>query len=552
MSDFLNHLLSTFSGDLVARATEDASSFGYRTAARDPAELGKWLKDLVDYRPLCRISVECTVARGLVLTLDVVTPTKLLPRDVKFEPARYQEPRDPVLRKSVDGFRKQLEKPRERIERWQLISRLTEFAAGDVELELKLQLNVNKEAWRRQLVGEPAARVVLFVFAAKLAGELKRRTLQKIADDWFPGDGRPTIFLVLDARGWLAGTAVAVLGADRLDRAGDVSVEPGDARHLEACWELCDDQGGWKGQPEALTPDHLDLQDHGFRGPAGGEPAEQAGSTEVVRELRILAAQLAICYLAERTDGKTDPQHSRFYDHPVAVDAQTLRRAIPERGNAADPLVAFYRWAYQNHSEAQLHVARRAIRLKLGEDAEDNLKKLLAKAGEIQQTADSSLQQAFKEKVDKLFHARREVCEYLREYTRDIAAIVTGLTDELIGNLYKTLAALLAALVAAGVSKEPEIAFVTAGSLYAVYILFILVYLMPAIWRKSVLHEKEYESNVENLTVSYSLTEEERQKFDLPALAASKTFFRRYFKATLAIYAVLMAVAVFATFAAAG
>ncbi len=596
MTDLLDHLVATFGDDLVARATEDASSFGYRTATGDPAELGKWLKGLVDHRPLCRTSVECTIARGLDLSLDVVTPTKLLPREVKLDSARYQEPRDAVLRKTVDGFRKQLKKPRERVERWQLISQLTEFAEGGLELELELRLSVDKQAWRRQLVGEPAARVVLFAFAARFAGELKRKTLKEIADDWFPGDGRPTIFLVLDARGWLGGKATACLGSDRLDRADDFTVAPDVLEHLRACWDLCDDQAGWKAQPEVLAPDHFDLEDHGFRGRAGdapaaaagdeeaveeaagagsaaepgggpaveasgdrpaveasgGEPAEHAGSAEVVRELRIRAAQLAICYLAERTDGKTDPRHSRFLGHPVAVDQAALRRSIPERGSVADPLLALYRWSYGNRSQAQLHVARRAIRLKLGEDEGKNLERLLARAGEIQQTADSSLQQAFKEKVDKLFNARREACEYLRAYTRDVAALVTGLTDELVGNLYKTLAALIAALVAAGVSEQPEIAFLTAGGLYAVYILFILFYLLPAIWRKSELHEEEYESNVENLAASYSLTEEERQKFDLPALAASKDFFRRYFWATVTIYALLAVVAVAAMLAFGG
>lgn len=537
--DLFQRLLSTF-GDDLKRGTDDEESFGYSRETSDPAELGRWL-DALARQKLCKISVEGTVAGGLTLALNVVATKRLsVPVDgVRYDEARYQGPADEPLRREIKSFENELRKTAARIERDELIRRLTGFARRGLALDLKLGLYVRKEEWRKHLVGEPPGKVVLFVFARNLATKLEGMTLEELAGTWFRDSGsQPTIFLVLDAGGWLSGRYTACFGGDKLGLLGDGIGDPRDFEHLRACWSLCDGQGGWKGQPAVLTPDHFEVQDRGLKGDGCGD---------LVRELQVLAAQLAICYLANRTDGHPDPRESRFYDHPVAADREALRKSIKKPEITTDKLMALYRWTYQSHSEAQLHVAQRAIRLKLDEDRGKNLDELLVRADAIQKTAADSLQQAFKEKVDELFKVRKEVCEYLRDHNREIAVIVGDLTDALIGNLFKTLAALIAALVAAGVSSRPGIAVVTTGALYTIYILFILCYQMPAIWRKSKLTREEYDSNVKNLTERYSLTEEEREKFDLPSLQASEEFFRSYFRATAGIYSVLGAVAALLT-----
>jgi hypothetical protein len=287
-----------------------------------------------------------------------------------------------------------------------------------------------------------------------------------------------------------------------------------------------------------LTPDHFALQDRGF----GGDCAN-----EIQAEFGALAAQLAVGYLADRTDSGTDPSQSRFEGYRTSrlpAGREAWQALIREQGHDPAPLLALYRWAYENYSGDQLGVLRQLISLELEDDPDGNARQLLSTAGALLGTARVNFQQLVRRNITEYFVARNQVVDFLREYTDEIGSSISDLTGELVGNLYKTLAAIIAAIVAAELTQEPAVVVLITAGLYAVYMIFIAAYLMPSVWQRFQLKQQEYRNNVQQFVRKDVLLKEEVERFQGQAYKASEQLFRGYFWITLAIYLGLAAIAI--------
>jgi hypothetical protein len=267
---------------------------------------------------------------------------------------------------------------------------------------------------------------------------------------------------------------------------------------------------------------------------------------EIQAEFRAVAAQLAVGYLTNRTDSRAEPPTSRFDGYKtcrVLADRQTWRALLRDEGLNPGPLLALYRWAYENYSGDQLGVVRQLVSLELEEGPEGNAERLLEGAAKMLETARINLQQLMQRNISEYFVARNQVCEFLRKYTDEIASTLSDLTGELISNLYKTLAAIIGAIVAAELTQKPAAVVLTTAGLYFLYVTFIIIYFLPSVWNKFHLKQKEYRNNVKQFVRKDVLLKEEIERFQGQSYKDSEGQFYKYFAATLIIYALLAGLA---------
>ena len=525
--------------EIATQAAEDERSFTFRVAPCPPDQAGDWLRALSPHADKGDVRLDLTLAEGLQGALSLQAEERL-----RVEPALerdedlYVEPEDAALARTLDEWAGRLARRRATVAIDALEGLLDACEQGGVAVELALTLAVNKGAWQQKLLGPAvAANVVLFLYPGPFLSRLERMSLVELGRDWFREAKQPAIWLVLGARGYLEGDYVACFGLDALPRVAGWLARPREADHLEKVHELRDKAGFWNGKPDVLTPDHFLLQSRGWTG---------EGAAEIEAELQVMAVQLATGFLANRTDTRTEPPLGRFDGHKtcrVPMDRAAWRALIRGEGLAAGPLLALYRWTYENYSADQVGVVQRLAAAELDPGPEGNARALLTGAGKMLETARHNLQQLVRQNIGEVFAARNQVCEFLRAYTDEIGQALSDLTGELVGNLYKTLAAIIAAIIAAELTQKPAAVVLVTALLYFGYVAFIIVYVLPSIWLKYRLKKKEYETNVTQFVKKDVLLKEDIERFQGETYRDAERQFTGYFVATLGVYVLLAAVA---------
>ena len=544
----LSQTLSRALPQVEDHVTEDEERLGLQLAAPSAAEASAWLAALSPSADLADVRLEYTLAGGLRGQLSLRRDASLRVRKLcRREDAAYREPDDAGLRRALQPLEEALSQLGGTFSLAQLGTALASLEAGGVRVQLTVRLSVNKAALAAELGWEDlAANVLMFFFPCQFVACLSMLSLAAIEAAWLPrqdaaGGGqrdRPVVIVLLGSSGSLEGTFLGCFGLDALDRVDGFLAQPRDVERLREVRGLCDEECNWEDRPDLLTPDHFALQDRGFGGDCAGEIQAEFGA---------LAAQLAVGYVADRTDSGTDPSQSRFEGYRtrcVPAGRAAWQGLICEQGRDPALLLALYRWAYENYSGDQLGVLRQLISLELEDDLDGNARQLLTRAGTLLSTARLNFQQLVRRNIAEYFLARNQVVEFLREYTGEIGSTISDLTGELVGNLYKTLAAIIAAIVAAELTQKPAVVVVITAGLYAIYMIFVAAYLMPSVWRRFQLKQKEYRNNVQQFVRKDVLLKQEVERFQGQAYKASEQLFRRYFWITLAIYLALAAIAI--------
>jgi hypothetical protein len=538
VQSFLEGLVTTWP-HIAQECTDDERTFSYNVTPSSPHEATSWLGSLSPHAGKCDIQLSCTLAEGLRGRFSLGSGNELrADGPLELDEDLYLRPEEESLARIVDDLVDRLSPRRATIDLADLDQALSALHHGGVRVRLEIALAVNKRAWQDQLLGEdPGANTALFFFPCQFLAFLARKTLSELERAWYAVPDRPLILVVLQAQGYLEGDYLACFGLDALAEVASYRARAHDFERLSRLRHLRDQQCIWDGKPGVLAPDHFILQSRGFRGDCA------AG---IEAELRAIAAQLAAGYLADRTEGRAEPPTSRFDGYrtcQVFVDRQTWRDLVRGQGLAAGPWLALYRWAYENYSGDQLGVVRQLISLELDKGPEGNARRLLEGAAKILETARVNLQQLVRRNIGEYFVARNQVCEFLRKYTDEISATLSDMTGELIGNLYKTLAAIIAAIVAADLTQQADLVIVTTAGLYALYVGFIVVYLLPSVWTRFHLKRGEYRNNVRQFVKKDVLLQEEIDRFQGQSYARSERLFYGYFVVTLLIYLLLGGIA---------
>lgn len=540
---FLECLERTFP-DIAIECTEDEESFGFVSTPPSLEDARDWLGSLSAHHDKGSIRLACRIAGGLYSELILRSGANLrVAKPVERNEDLYTRPEDESLVQAVDDLEEALSQPKARISLGDLMQTLTRCAQGGVAVELKITVEINdKGDWQTKFLGRDlGAKVVLFFFPGRFIEGLKHKSLDELARDWFAKPEQPTLLVLLRSRGYLEGDYLACFGLDSLDRAYRWLERQHNTDRLDKIRRLRDQECYWNGKPDLLTPDHFSLQNRGF----GGEYAP-----EIETELQVVAVQLAVGFLAGRTDTTADPPLSRFDGYrtcQVPIDRQVWRNLIMGQDLDVTPFLALYRWAYENYSGDQLGVVRQLVSLELGAGPDGNAEKLLTGAAKMLETARVNLQELVRRNIAEYFAARNQVCEFLRKYTDEIAKTISELTGELIGNLYKTLAAIIGAIVAAEITEKPAVVVLIAAGLYFVYVVFVILYLLPSFRMKHRLKKQEYENNIHQFVQKDVLLEEEIRRFQGQTYQDSDEQFRRYFRVTQGIYILLAVLALLVT-----
>lgn len=531
-------LVTTLPG-VEQSASEDEEHLSFRLEPASAAEAANWLAALAPYADLADIRLSCRLAEGLRATLTLRTGGSLAVTRPCEREDLYRQPEDLALRHSLDELEARLSRRGAPLPLERLAADLALLERGGVGVDLALRASVNKQALARENGWRGlGASVLTFFFPCRFLATLSTRSLADIEEGWLAAPEQPLVILLLGSHGSLEGEFVGCFGLDALDRVEAFLARPRDVERARDIRALCHEQCHWEDPPRVLTPDHFWLEDRGFGGGCAGE---------IQAEFRALAAGLALGYLADRTDLDADPPQSRFNGYRtcrVPAGRATWQGLIRDEGRDPAPLLALYRWAYENVSGDQLGVLRQLVSLELDEGPEGNAEQLLDRASGLLRTARVNFQQLVRRNIGQYFVARNQVVEFLREYTGEIGSTLSDLTGELVGNLYKTLAAIIAAIIAAELTGEPDVVVLVSAGLYALYIIFIVAYLLPSVWRRFHLKRQEYENNVHQFVQKDLLLKEEIERFQGTAYRASEVLFYRYFWATLAIYVILAALAI--------
>jgi len=520
--------------------SEDDATFSYEATPSSAAQARAWLGTLAPHAALCDVGLACTVGDGfrgeLGLRQDGMVEAV---RPFTLNEDLYSAPDDPAALGAVDELARGLGRDGDTLALDDLARILDRF--GKEDLVLALTVLVNKAPFGGSEDASPNGMV--YVFPSKFLEQLKARSLRDLERDWCRAVDHPARIVLLRARGGLLGTYLSCTGPDALDQAGAPIAQRRDWDRLDKIRQLCDDQCRWEQRPRLLTPDHFFLENRGFGADCVSETA-----AEIEAEFHVIAAQLAVGYLADRTDQKPVPPTSRFTGARtcrVAAGRAAWRALIREQAQDPGPLLDLYRWAYENYSVDQLSIVRHLVAQELDPGPEGNEQRLVDAAGDILETARANLQQLVRRNIAEYFVARNQVCEFLRKYTDEIGTTISDLTGEMVSNLYKTLAAIIGAIVAAAITGRPdEVVLVTSG-VYCVYVLFIILYLLPSIWKRFRLKQQEYANSVGQFVRNDVLLKEEVEGFQGDVYARAEASFRRYFFTTLALYG-LLAVGAFA------
>lgn len=526
--------------DLVANADEDAAIFSYRSPPLAPAQVDGRLRALEPLAAIGSVGIDCRIAEGLEGSLILRPGGRLDTGETPFELNEIlldDPPSDPAAAALLEDLREKLERQHAELSLDDWSRGLETLEAAGVALELRLKVSISKDGWLTDVLGRDlAARPLLFLLPQELLQHLESSTAE-LVDAWLAPDERPLIVLLPAAEGSLEGSWLGVFGGDAAAKAaGFVRERTGPAaererQRLEKIRDnLADKECRWKEVPK-LTPAHLRLADHGF----SGEVAD-----DVRRELATIAAELAVGYLADRTDAKEgEASRSLFYGYKtvqVPSGREALRRRVRDEGLDPEPLLDLWAAAYQDLSAERLKIVRWLVTQKLEEGPEGNERALLDGADEILSSARDQFDGLLRRNLAEYFQARQKLLDFLRGYTQEIADAVTELSGELISNLYKTLGAILGAVVAAELTNEAALVVGTTALLYFIYVVSTLRFPVRAIHERYRLKKKEYDNHVAQLVARDVLMKEEIERFQGQAFEDAEAMFHRYFEKTRLVY----------------
>ncbi len=513
----------------VRKATEDENQLGYRASTTSSAEAEGWLRGLDSLAEHATVELIWTTADGSTGSFQLMPDGALSVESVEGDDASSK-----ALRDLLDSLERSDE-----IAVGNLTKTFAALDPNDLPVRFQLTLSIAKSAWVEDLLGgEADCNALLFIFSHNFLGALEGASFDHLESKWFATAGKTAVVLLPESGGSLEGDYLACFGGDALAEVDDFlgPRRARDFKRLDKVRALCDKQCRWKAAPKVLTPRHFVL-----RGRLSG-----AAAVEISTELTVVAAQLAVAYLADRTDDQATASQSLFYGYKTCrVDSgrSALRQWIRDTGLDPWPLLRLFESTYENQSADQLRITRWLVTDALEEESESNLETLLESAGAIHSSAGDQFEQLMRRNISEYFQARREVLEFLRRYTDEITRAVAELTGELTSNLYKTLGAIVGALVAAKLTEKEALVVLTTALLYLIYVGFILVYLLPAIRGRLDLKKNEYDNNVKQLVHNDLLMENDIERFQGQSFRAAEEMFADTDRRTESIYSVLAGIA---------
>lgn len=417
---------------------------------------------------------------------------------------------------------------------------------GQVTLDLRL----DKEYLCQQWFGDTPAHCshFLYLYPEAAARYFQEHTIWEIEEElWEQESARKVIVLVPDYAINLDGAFLSIVGGEAInDRAKRCPEVPPDTAHTEQINTLAQDALKWQ-MPwvQSLTPYHLHLEGETDL----DDPLSQA--------LHIHLLNLLMLYTADRTVQRHESFFSTYAGAQQSLEIAWGNSARDEISAAeAQALAALFRvfeWAYdRNWSPVdRLPLAQISI-----VETINVVDPALARALLIQNAAaiEAGLRWHWRELVEKniegyigqVHRLENLVSETVREFATQVDTITKNLTDAMLAFVGVLIGSFIVAIL-----KDPfnDTIFRIGMLIYAGYLLvFPLVYNMRNQWERFRAQEEDFAAR--RKSYEQRLHKDKVAEIVGDAIKKSRKRFLHWFWWTVAIYLLVMLLAVVAAFVA--
>lgn len=345
----------------------------------------------------------------------------------------------------------------------------------------------------------------------------------------------PTVVVLCDAEGVLAGTALSVWGArSACDPASLMPSRSIWRRFVARAEEVCalrqaesmaaDDLG-------ALTPAHLRL--------SAREPGLEAMADALAR----LRAEVTALYLASAVTGACADGFSLRFAGARPASCVVRGEKMPDIGANSDEgreawaaLARMAAWAYGGVGASageRLVVARECLARELPAGRNVTLAELGGASGTALEAARANLAILRRGQTERYFQSRQAALDAVAVYAEGVRAAGSALASDVVENVYRTVGLLVAVGIAALLQPASSLLVVrVAAMLYTAYVGFVLVFYLRSRQDRQSLDRAGFERR---LGATRELSPSERRVLTLPASEAD-VYFARYLARARAIY----------------
>lgn len=349
----------------------------------------------------------------------------------------------------------------------QLLGTLKRLADAGGDVKISVQITLDKSAFYALVSWPTDVKGLMYISPKKFLRSLNLENLQKIDRLLSPGSESLVVLLLGGATGRAVGPNLKILGRDcwlalSFD---DLEVDQAEKKRVQDINRFRYEECHWDVHASAITPFHLHTD------------TNELNDRNLAKHLNQVRDYLCVAHLANRLRIGNGQTTCEFLGHKlVKVVMPKVLDVHPSPG-----FFKLFLWAYENSSSDKISILRQIVSILLNGDASDNYRKLLESGNEILGIAKSNFQLFLRRSVELYFDKRIRVNEFFQKYSKEVGENLSHLTTELVNNLYKTVGIILGAVIAALIDPNQTRAIIFwTSSLYLIYILFILVYLLPS------------------------------------------------------------------------
>lgn len=362
-------------------------------------------------------------------------------------------------------------------------------ALTDVGIKAQLDLFLDKKSLNRSLAlhasTEVTSHVVSYLFQNQFINKLANTTVNGFENEFLSAD-RPTVFLIFDFPGGLAGNFITVCGQDQHEQVEALLSRPiPDEALIKArqVLEFRQSQSFGNFAPQWLMPEFFALA------VTRGEPQDVAS---LGRALKQFQPALAAIFMADFVEANAAGTYSVEYRAFRPKRFQLDRDELLAQEQHWPKLYDLYQYAYDGISGDKLEIVQQFI-----SQFADDVPTLCAKATEIRAATKKTHDRTLIAKVQEYFNARQSIQERIQAAVAALTNDTITLTRDVSADLYKIMG--LFALAIAGWFFSTSIGLVALllgfGAI-VIYLLIVIIYHVPTLKRATELRKAQHDAYI--------------------------------------------------------
>ncbi|HEX6046651.1 MAG TPA: hypothetical protein VFZ22_19325 [Pyrinomonadaceae bacterium] len=377
-------------------------------------------------------------------------------------------------------------------------------ALTGVGIKAQLDLFLDKKSLNRSLAlhasTEVTSHVVSYLFQNQFINKLANTTVNGFENEFLSAD-KPTVFLIFDFPGGLAGNFITVCGQGQHQQVETLLSRPiPDEVLMKArpVLEFRQSQSFGNFAPQWLMPEFFALA------VTRGDPQEVASLKRALQQFQpALAAIFMADFVEANAAGIYSVEYRAFRPKRFLLD----RDEILAQEQHWPKLYDLYQYAYDGISGDKLEIVQQFI-----SQFADDVPTLCAKASDIRAATKKTHDRTLVKRVQEYFAARQSIQERIQAAVAALTNDTINLSRDVSADLYKVMG--LIALAIAGWffnSSIGLVALLLGFGAMGIYLLIVIVYYMPTLKRATVLRKSQHDAYINSF--DDVLTPDEIQAF---------------------------------------